>query len=368
MTTGFVWHELYMWHDTGRGAGALAPGRWLEPHDHVEHPDAKRRVRNLLEVSGLLSQLVPIEPRAATVEELRRVHGADYIDRIAAMSADPPRNDIGPGTAMGWGSFDIACLAAGGVMAAVDAVLDGVVDNVYALTRPPAHHAMPDQAIGGCIFNNLAIAARHAQTRGVERVAIVDWDVHWGNGTQAAFYDDPSVLTLSIHQDRHMALIGGTVDERGTGAGEGATVNVPLPAGSGQAAYLAALERVVVPALEGFRPDLIILASGFDANGFDPLARMLLHSDAFRSMSERMVEVADRLCPGRLVAVHEGGYSPWYVPFCALALVETLAGTRTDVEDPYLPLLSGGPDQDTLHPHQEAAIAAAEAARTSAPA
>jgi acetoin utilization deacetylase AcuC-like enzyme len=351
-----------MWHDTGTGAGVLAPGGWLQPHQHLEDPEAKRRVRNLLDVSGLLAELVPTEVRAATVEEVGRVHVADYIERIAAISEDPPRSNIGEGTAFGAGSYEIALLSAGGVIGAVDAVLDGVVDNVYALTRPPAHHATPDQAIGGCVFNNLAIAARHAQSRGVERVAIIDWDVHWGNGTQACLYDDPSVLAISLHQDRHMALMGGTVDERGTGEGEGATLNIPLPAGSGQAAYLAALDRVVLPALDEFRPDLIILATGFDACGFDPLARMMLHSEAFRAMATRIIDAAGRLCPGRLVAVHEGGYSPFYAPFCALAVVEVLAGTRTAVEDPYLPFLSG-PDQDTLHPHQDAAIAAAAAAR-----
>jgi acetoin utilization deacetylase AcuC-like enzyme len=359
MTTGFVWHERYMWHDTGKATGVLAPGGYLEPYEHVENPDAKRRIRNLLDACGLLDRLTAVKPREATRPELGRVHTMEYIERIAELSQDPPRADVGYGTAIGNGSFEIASLAAGGVMAAVDAVLDGTVDNAYALVRPCGHHALADTAVGSAIFNSVAVAARHAQSRGLDRIAIVDWDVHFGNGTQAMFYDDASVLNISIHQDEWMGLPDGTTDKRGEGAGEGYTVNVPLPAGSGQAAYLATLDRVVIPALERFRPDLIIIATGFDANGFDPLARMTLTSDSFRTMTQKIKDTAERLCGGRLVAAHEGGYSPWYVPFCALGLVEALSGIRTDVVDPFLPFLV--PHKDSLLPHQEAVIAAAEA-------
>jgi len=199
--------------------------------------------------------------------------------------------------------------------------------------RPPGHHALPDRGMGFCTFNNVAIAVRAVQrSHGVERIAIVDWDVHHGNGTQAIFYEDPNVLTISVHQDRCYPIDSGAADERGTGAGIGANLNIPLPAGSGHGAYVAAFERVVVPALQRFSPELVVVASGFDASAYDPLGRMLLHSDSYRALTERLLEATG----GRLAAIHEGGYSEFYVPFCGLAVVETLAGRRTEVEDPYL--------------------------------
>jgi acetoin utilization deacetylase AcuC-like enzyme len=169
----------------------------------------------------------------------------------------------------------------------------------------------------------------------VERIAVVDWDVHHGNGTQSIFYADPSVLTISIHQDRCYPVDSGGLEERGEGEGHGYNVNVPLPAGSGHEAYVQAMARVVVPALRSFAPDLIVVSSGFDASVFDPMGRMLLDSETFRAMAAVLVDEADSLCDGRLVAVHEGGYSEVYVPFCGLAVVETLAGRATAVTDPY---------------------------------
>ena len=214
--------------------------------------------------------------------------------------------------------------------------------------------------MGFCIFGNAAIAAHHArQARGLSRVAIVDWDVHHGNGTQAAFYGDGSVLTISIHQDNCFPPGSGTLEENGEGDGLGANLNIPLPAGSGVPAYVRALERVVVPALDGFRPELVIVASGLDASGMDPLARMVMHSDGYRELTRLLMGVADRHAGGRLVVEHEGGYSQAVVPFCGLAIVETLSGIRTDVIDPFIELIAG--QAPTLLPHQEAAIEAAAA-------
>jgi len=222
--------------------------------------------------------------------------------------------------------------------------------------RPPGHHALSDQAMGFCVFANVAVAVRHARTvRGVERVAVVDWDVHHGNGTQDAFYADPSVLTISLHQDGGFPPGSGGVEEVGAGDAVGANLNVPLPAGSGTQAYLVALEQVVLPALEAFRPALIVVACGFDASAFDPLGRQLLHSDSFRALTAAVVEAADRMCEGRLVLAHEGGYSSFYVPFCGLAALETLTGRRTAVVDPFLALVADTPGQ-ALQPDQQAAI------------
>ena len=272
----------------------------------------------------------------ATVEEVCRLHDRAYVDHIKALS-DDRGGDAGGLTPFGPGSYEIALLAAGGVLAAVDAVLDGTVANAFALVRPPGHHALAGEGMGFCIFGNAAIAALHLRSaRGVARVAIVDWDVHHGNGTQAAFYSDPGVLTISLHQDGCFPPGSGPVEENGEGAGEGANINVPLPRGGGRGAYVAAFERVVVPALDRFKPDFLIIASGLDANAMDPLARMQMHSDGYRELADMMLGVAARNCGGRLVVEHEGGYSSAYVPFCGFAVVEQLSGIRSDVEDPML--------------------------------
>ena len=357
MTTGLVWHERMMWHDTGSGASELPAGGWLEPHVHVESPDTKRRLKNLLDATGLTDGLTAIRPRPATVEELCRVHGRAHVDRVATLSAGHG-GDAGEEAPFGHGSYEIALLAAGGVIGAVDAVLQGAVGNAYALVRPPGHHAVPEQGMGFCLFANVAVAVRHAQAaRGVGRVAVVDWDVHHGNGTQAAFWDDPSVLAISLHQDGLYPERSGGLAERGGGAGLGATLNVPLPAGSGRGAYLAALDRVVVPALERFRPELIVIACGYDAGALDPLGRMLLSAAAFGEMTAKLLDAAARLCDGRLVAAHEGGYSAGHVPFCGLAVIEALSGLSAGIEDPFA-YLGQVPGQE-LQPHQHEAVEAA---------
>jgi acetoin utilization deacetylase AcuC-like enzyme len=359
-STGFVWHEKYMWHDTRAAAGPLPAGGWLEPDLHPENAATKRRFKNLLDASGLSERLVALTPRAATVEELCRVHDHAYVERIRGLSAGGG-GEAGLVTPFGPGSYEIACLAAGGAITALDAVLDGAVANVYALVRPPGHHAVRDSGMGFCIFANIAVAVKHAQeVRGVERVAVVDWDVHHGNGTQAAFYGDASVLTISLHEAGVFPPGSGKVEENGEGEGAGANLNVPLPPGSGIGAYTAAMEEVVVPALARFRPELIVVASGFDASFLDPLGHQLLHSGFYRAATRLLLDAARRHCRDRLALVHEGGYSSGYVPFLGLATVEELCGERTEVEDPFLELAEGIEGQP-LQPHQAAAVQAAAA-------
>src|SRR4051794_19234359 len=241
MATGFVFDERYLWHNTGRHAGPFGAdaSRWLEPDvRHAENADGKRRIRSLLEVTGLLDQLVRVAPRPADEEDILRVHDATYVERIRAESARWGGDGGDGATPFGRGSYEVALLSAGGVIAAVEAVLDGRVANAFALVRPPGHHAVRDMGMGFCLFGNVAIAARRAQVAGgVERIAIVDWDVHHGNGTQAAFYDDPSVLTISLHQDSCFPPGSGPVQETGADAGEGFNLNVPLPPGCGNGAY-----------------------------------------------------------------------------------------------------------------------------------
>jgi acetoin utilization deacetylase AcuC-like enzyme len=355
--TGWISHERYLWHDTGTAAGFLGTGGWLEPLAHVESVASKRRFQNLLEVSGLRQELTQLLPRQATREQLRTVHTAEYVARIEELSA-ARGGDAGDGTTpFGRGGFEIAQLAAGGAICAMEAVVSGVVENVYALVRPPGHHALPDRGLGFCIFSNIGIAIRHAQSAlGMGRVAVVDWDVHHGNGTQTVFYEDPSVLAISVHQDRCFPVDSGTIAERGAGPGRGTTINVPLPAGSGHGAYVDAFSRIVVPALARFAPELIVVASGLDANAFDPMGRMMLHSDTYRELTEMLLAFAG----GRMVVIHEGGYSEFYVPFCGLAIVEAMAGRRTAVEDPYLEELKLMAGQQ-LSDHQREAIDVAEA-------
>jgi acetoin utilization deacetylase AcuC-like enzyme len=216
--------------------------------------------------------------------------------------------------------------------------------------------------MGFCLFGNAAIAVHHArQARGLERVAIVDWDVHHGNGTQSAFYDDPSVLTISLHQDGVFPPGSGPVEDIGEGPGAGYNLNVPLPPGSGNGAYAHAFREVVLPALDAFQPELIVVASGLDANAMDPLGRMMLTPRAYGELTQMLLDAASRLCDGRLVVEHEGGYSEELVPFCALAVVESLSGIQTEAKDTVLQVFPEGFAGQDLQPHQEQAIARAAA-------
>ncbi len=360
MSTGFVCHEHYFWHHTGASAGPMPYNLIVQPDAHPESPQTKRRFLGLLEVSGALDQLVRIRPRHATQDELLAYHDPAYVGRVRQLSAGVG-GDAGEFTPIGTGSFEIATLSAGGCLEALDAVLGGKVRNAYALVRPPGHHAEKDLARGFCVFANNVLAVQRAQkVHGLARVAIVDWDVHHGNSQEHAFISDPSVLTISLHQDNYYPPNSGALSENGRGPGAGTNINVPLPPGSGHGAYLEAWRRVVIPALERFRPELIIASSGFDGSAMDPLGRMLCTSETYRSLAEMTLEAADRLCKGRVLAVHEGGYSTAYVPFCGLATIEAFMGKRTGIEDPYLPIFANMGGQGLL-PHQSSVIDAAAA-------
>jgi acetoin utilization deacetylase AcuC-like enzyme len=355
MATGFLTHELYMWHHLGAAALYVPAGGLVEPDEHCESPATKRRFRNILERSGLMNALEQLKPEPADPADILRFHDRDYYDRVLEVSRSGG-GDVGDWAMLPAGGAEIALLAAGGAIAAAEAVLDGSVRNAYALVRPPGHHAEKDRGRGFCIFANLALAVMKAQAlHGVGRVLTLDWDVHHGNGTQWAFYEDPTVLTISIHQEQLYPHDSGLMSETGSGAGEGYNINVPLPAGSGQGAYLATMERVVLPAIERYRPELIAVGSGFDGAYLDPLGCMMLHSDTYREMTRLVMEAADRHCGGRLVLFHEGGYSAGYVPFCGLAVMEQLLGMEKRHEDPFLPLLSRYPGQ-RLQPHQAVVI------------
>jgi acetoin utilization deacetylase AcuC-like enzyme len=358
LATGFVWHERYMWHDPGNFAGPLRPGPFIQPGEHVEHPETKRRIKNLLDATGLTEKLAAIAPRPATREQLLRFHTATYVDRIAALSREMG-GEAGQNAWFASGGYDIAALSAGGVIAAVEAVVAGEVANAYALVRPPGHHAEPERGMGFCLFANAGVAGLHAiEALGLARIAFVDWDVHHGNGTQAGFWRDPRALVISIHQDGVFPLHSGKATEIGDGSGTGYTINIPLPPGCGAGAYLHAMDTVVLPALNDFGPDLIIVPCGFDAGNQDPLGRMMLGPNGFRALAARISEAARALCGGRLVLCHEGGYSAATVPFHALAVIEEISGLQAGYADPISERLDQTPGQDLL-PHQAEAIAAA---------
>lgn len=359
-TTGLVCHELYFWHHTGASAGPLPYSLVNQPDEHPESPQSKRRLLGLLEVSGLLKELVRVDARYATETELLYFHTQEYISRIAELSQGVG-GDAGELAPFGTGSYEIARLSAGGCIAAADAIVSGQVHNAYALVRPPGHHAEANRGRGFCIFANNVLLVHHLRRkRGISRIAIVDWDVHHGNSQETAFWSDPSVLTVSVHQDNYFPPQSGGIAANGGGAGLGANINVPLPPGSGHGAYIESWQRVVVPALRRFRPEFIIIASGFDGSAMDPLGRNMATSETFRALAAATIEVAESCCAGRVLALHEGGYSTAYVPFCGLATLEAMSGISTGVVDPFLPIFNGMAGQDT-QPHQRAVIDQAEA-------
>jgi acetoin utilization deacetylase AcuC-like enzyme len=362
MATGLVWDERFAWFYRG----LVRRGPFFSPLEAFDTSESKERIRELLVASGLADELTSLAPRLMTEEELLRHHTAEYLAKVKALS-DGEGGDAGENAYLGRNCYDIARLSAGGTLVALESVLEGRVDNVYALVRPCGHHATRDFGRGFCIFSNIPLAILAAKAnRLVERVAVVDWDVHHGNGTQDAFYSDPSVLTVSIHQDGYYPMDSGGLEERGEGPGRGYNLNVPLPPGSGHGAYVETVKQVVVPALQRFRPEVIVVASGLDANAYDPLARMMCHTETFREMTTLLMAAAQESCGGRLVACHEGGYAPYYVPWCALAVVETFAGIRTSCKDPSLDYLVGRPGQE-LQPHQAEVIRKAASAASDIP-
>ncbi len=297
MTTGLVYHPVFLQHDTG----AM----------HPECPERLRAILDGLDRSGLRSGLMPLAPQAVERAWLALVHSPEHLDRIsaAASRAEGGTVYLDPDTPLSAASGEAALKAAGGVLTACDQVLAGPVDNAFCLVRPPGHHAEPNRAMGFCLYNNVSIAARYLQRRhGLKRILIVDWDVHHGNGTQAAFWRDPTVLYYSIHQYPHYPG-SGAGDEVGEGPGEGTIINSPMSAGGGDVDYLDCLERVLMPAAERFLPEFILISAGFDAHRDDPLANMRVTADGFGRMTALVMDLADRLCAGRLVSVLEGGYN-----------------------------------------------------------
>ncbi|MBA3415024.1 MAG: class II histone deacetylase [Chloroflexia bacterium] len=339
---GLVFDDRYLQHDTGLwlyGAEERDPFPFAEPVPHPSSPVLVGRAKHLLDLFGIADRMERVEPIVVADEALLAYHTQGYLDRVAALSAGKG-GDTGEGAPIGRGGDRIARLAAGGTLAAIEAVVTGRLRRAYALVRPPGHHAMADRGMGFCVYNNAVVAVRHAQRHlGVGKVLVLDWDVHHGNGTQDAFWRDDDTLFVSIHQDNLFPTGWGAVDAVGEGAGEGFTVNVPLPAGTGNAGYAATFERLVTPIVRAFGPELIVVSAGQDANVQDPLARMAVSVDGFRAMTRTMLALAEECCEGRLVVTQEGGYAPHYAPYCSAAVAEVLVADRAETvapfEDPY---------------------------------
>jgi acetoin utilization deacetylase AcuC-like enzyme len=340
MATGFYWDERCFWHGGGNYALTLPVGGLVQPGGGLpENPETKRRLKNLLEVTGLIREMTVASAPEATWDEMARVHPEAYL-RAFKDASDAGGGELGLRTPFGRGGFEIAALSAGLAVQALRDVLSGRVANAYALSRPPGHHCLPEFPNGFCLLANIAIAIHAARAEGrAARFAVVDWDVHHGNGTEAIFLHDPEVLTISLHQDRNYPMDTGFADVRGEGAAFGTNLNIPLPPGCGHVAYLQAFDRIVTPALHRFRPDVIVVACGYDASAVDPLGRMLATAETFRAMTARVKSAAADLCGGNLVLVHEGGYSEVHVPFCGHAVLEELTGSATRAPDPLGPTL-----------------------------
>jgi len=330
MSVGLVYDPVYLGHDTG---------------DHVENARRLEVTMGLLESSKIRRQLVSITPAPAPLEDLLLVHSAQHITLIDRSGRDGG-GWLDGDTVMSAGSYEAAIYAAGGTAKATEMVIKGEVESAFALVRPPGHHATRTDAMGFCLFNNVAIAARKAtQKHGLDRVLIVDFDVHHGNGTQDAFYDDPNVLYISTHQ---YPLYPGTgrVEETGIASGRGHTVNIPLPPWSGDREYLLAFEQIVVPVAHRFRPEIILVSAGYDAHWADNISSMQVTVGGYARMVTILKQLAAELCQGRMVFALEGGYHLQALAYSVKATFEVLLGLPAGVDDPLgaPPQCGGAPD------------------------
>lgn len=293
--TGLVYHPAYLEHDMGPG--------------HPESPHRLRAILQRLEQSGTAGRLTRIEPRKAEEEWITQVHTPQYVAALHQHAPVSGRAFLDPDTSMSPGSLSAAYLAAGGVLSAVDAIMVEQVAHAFCAVRPPGHHAEAGRAMGFCLFNNVAVAARYVQKKhGLKKVLIVDWDVHHGNGTQHSFEDDSSILFFSTHQYPHYPGTG-RATECGRGAGEGFTINVPMEAGEGDEAYRAVFLKSLVPAADEFKPEFVIISAGFDAHKDDPLAGMSLTEEGYADLTRIVAGVAQRHAQGRILSSLEGGYN-----------------------------------------------------------
>ncbi|MCY3779850.1 MAG: histone deacetylase [Chloroflexi bacterium] len=321
MTTAYLTHPRFIEHDFPQ---------------HAEHAGRIQAVWEQLDAQNLADQLLRIEPSPASSDQILAAHSPAHLERLRNISHQDRMVRIDADTYALPISLEIARLAAGAATSAVDLIADGSADNALAIVRPPGHHATKDWQMGFCLLNNIAIAARHAQAQHkYEKVLIIDYDVHHGNGTQDIFYADPSVMFISIHQSPHYPG-SGAFNETGAGAGRGYTINVPIPGGHGDAAYGRIFADVLWPAARRFAPDLMLISAGFDAHWVDPLAGMQLSLAGYDQLARECLRMAAELCGGRIVFVMEGGYDLKALSQGWCNIARALLGIES-ISDPYGP-------------------------------
>lgn len=290
---GLVYSDDYLKHDTG---------------SHPERAARLMAILSRLKEEGLYQKLTLIEPNPDSEADILKVHARGYLERVK-LACEQGGGYLDPDTVVSSESYRVALLAAGGVMAAADKIMQGQVARAFCLIRPPGHHATRDQAMGFCLFNNIAIGARYLQNRyELTRILIVDWDLHHGNGTQEIFYADDTVLYFSCHQRDHYPLTGWE-EEKGEGRGEGFTLNLPFRAGTSEQEMISAIEERLLPAVQAFNPEFVLLSAGFDAHKDDPLGSLMLTEAGYLELTRMVCDIADNCCSGRLISCLEGGYN-----------------------------------------------------------
>ena len=311
--TGYISDPFYLKHKN-------------EPHP--ENPGRLNAIQKNIESSKYYNNLTLIQPRKATVEDIAKVHGTGYIRSVEDSCRNGVRN-LDADTVISSDSYQAALLSAGAGLEALDKILEGTVGNAFCAVRPPGHHAEQNKAMGFCLFNNVGVIARYAQdVKNIQKIFIFDWDVHHGNGTQHSFYKDSSIYYSSIHQYPFYPGTGG-VDETGTGDGLGSNLNLPMRAYSCDADYINAIEHKLIPVIQKFNPDLIIISAGFDAHENDPLAQINLSTDCYGKMTQKLMEIANDVCNGRILSMLEGGYDYSALADSVQLHVETLSSSHS---------------------------------------
>ncbi len=329
-----------MEHDTGYG--------------HPERPERLQAAMQMLENVGLAPKVRILSPRDASVEEIALVHPRKYIDTVR-KAAESGGGWLDPDTHVSVRSYDAALKSTGALLEGLERIYSGDIDNAFCLVRPPGHHATAERGMGFCLFNNNAVAARYAiREFGLSRVFILDWDAHHGNGLQDIFYDDDKVLYVSLHQYPHYPGTG-SADEVGIGAGEGYTVNFPLPARSGEEVYLAAFDQVILPIAKAYQPELVLISAGYDAHFSDTLCSMLLRGNSYAEMTARLKGLAEETCGGKMMAALEGGYNLAGVATSIADTIAVMAEEEIRVEED-----TGG---ETAHPDSRRGMEVVEYAR-----